>query len=521
MEENIIFCLSIFTIVLMVIKSNLFAQTDKHSKADIEFDKRNYKEAIKLYQDSLKDEINSNEINSIKYKLALCYFYLYDNKNFYTLIADIRKHNKDNIWEAKSFYLEGIKSDDYNNSKAIQLLEKARALYLKYVNSSEITEEDIIELDMVLIKCFNQRCWWSDEENTDDIEEEKRIEEESLLEETNSFSPDWKTRKKIIYLFRRLLSYQKDNTYNYYKFVYDYANFFRRNARTEIYKNEYKRHFDDIINNSNDNNLIASSYYVLGNNCEDDLEFTEAIDYFNILIEKYPESEWINAAKWCIYSIKEPELDVKMKTQFYLNENITVNIISKNIKNINYKVYEIDLISFYKDKMSKKNFMNRMPSQYFSNIKNSKKYIIKEHLNCDINTSTKDDYKECTDIVEIVDKNIFNKVGQYLFVASSEGMTVTSIFFVTDLILINRTEDNKIHSWVVNSENGKPMGDVSVLSRVYNNSEDDILITGNTNDKGLCSIYIVNSHFKVKSTIAYKGKSFASTYNNYRSYVIR
>jgi uncharacterized protein YfaS (alpha-2-macroglobulin family) len=503
----------------MVIKSNLFAQTKKNDQANIEFDNKNYNKAIELFNNNLKNETDSNKINLIKYKIGLCYFYLDDYEKLDSVINNIREYNNNDVWEAKSFYLEGIRYlKNYDKRKGIQLLEKARTFYLKYLPITEITKEDIITLDVILIQNIEQTMYswdWGNRE-TDDVEEIKRKEEESLVKEENLFSSDWEARKKIVFLYRDVLSYQKDDMDNYYKFIYDYANYFRRNARTEIYTNEYKRQFDNIINNSNDNNLIASCYYLLGVTCKDKSDFTEAIDYFNILIKKYPKNKWIKNAESFIKIIKEPHLNVDMRDPYFANDTIISIIRSTNVKNVRYKIYEIDLVAFYKDNISTKNFRNKTPSQYFSNMEDIKKYIIKEHLNWNINTSTKGDYKECTDTVKIVDTKVYNKIGQYLLVASSEGLTVTSVFFITDLILVNRSENNTVHSWVVDSKTGKPLKDVSVLTCSFNWSNNARLINGKTNDNGLCSTNITNYNSGIMS-IAYKDKSFALTNEIYLS----
>jgi alpha-2-macroglobulin len=501
----------------------LFSQINKVKEADKEFVKKNYEKSKQLYLEALKDEKDSSNINKLEYKIGLCLVYLKENEEFTKFLSDFRKKNTNNVWEARSYYLEGLYQAhlySYSQSAGSEAFDKARELYVKYFKSGLIAQNEINSLDAMLVDRLEQsvnRYYTMDYDKYDAESEYKYLmnkEKESLAEEKGEYSSVWEARKKIVYLYRGLASfYLKDND-KYYNVIYDFANFLRRVGRTEIYKKEYNKIFSEIIGNSKNTDLIAKTNYLLGVASETENDYIKAIEYYNTLIKKYPKSKWINDARQHIQELQKPQLSLNIKNQFFMTDTISADMASRNIKEVSLTILEIDFPEILKDKLNDKDFDINNFKKLFNDVKNIQKYSMKEIFHWDLKTSSKGDYKYCNDKIVIPDRIIDGKKGQYILVASANNVKAAAVVIVTDMIMLSRTENSRLHYWLTNSKTGEPSKDINIVTRFGQYDREPKIIEQKTDLEGRLIIDSPGGYSNV-TAIAFNQKSFAATNDFY------
>ena len=524
--KNNIFVLSIILIIINF-TNNLFSQTNLLKIADDEFNKKNYTKAKKNYLEAIEKEKDSSKINEIKYKIGLCICYLKEDEVFLDFINEFRNSNKNNIWEARSYYLEGLIQSlryTYSQSSGAEAFDEARYLLNTYYRNNQLNKEEIIKLDAILVDklepLINRYYSYYDETKDENYENTKLKEKESLDSIGNEYNKEWETRKKIVFLYKELMSFFSKDLKKYYEVVFNYANFLRRNAQTDVYKKEYIKYFTEIIDKSKDNDLVSKSIYILGLAYQEEDNYVIALDYYNQLLKNYKNSKWVNDAKANIQEIKKPYLNVKVKTQFYLSDTVKFKIEAKNVQNIHFKLIEINLYEIINNYFIENDNGSLSLHYILNNLSTVLKYKIRDVFEWDYETKDKKDFNKFSEEIIIPDRIIDGKKGQYLLIASSNKILSHSIIIITDLMLLTKTENGLSHSWLVRASNGEIVKDAKITSIFTSYDKKIKIFNSYSNNYGKTEIEIP-PNYNNQIVIATLEKDFTATNNFYLSYYYR
>lgn len=524
--KNNIFVLSIILIIINF-TNNLFSQTNFLKIADDEFNKKNYTKAKKNYLEAIEKEKDSSKINEIKYKIGLCICYLKEDEVFLDFINEFRNNNKNNIWEARSYYLEGLIQSlryTYSQSSGAEAFDEARYLLNTYYRNNQLNKEEIIKLDAILVDklepLINRYYSYYDETKDENYENTKLKEKESLDSIGNEYNKEWETRKKIVFLYKELMSFFSKDLKKYYEVVFNYANFLRRNAQTDVYKKEYIKYFTEIIDKSKDNDLVSKSIYILGLAYQEEGNYVIALDYYNQLLKNYKNSKWVNDAKANIQEIKKPYLNVKVKTQFYLSDTVKFKIEAKNVQNIHFKLIEINLYEIINNYFIENDNGSLSLHYILNNLSTVLKYKIRDVFEWDYETKDKKDFNEFSEEIIIPDRIIDGRKGQYLLIASGNKILSHSIIIITDLMLLTKTENGLSHSWLVRASNGEIVKDGKITSIFTSYDKKIKIFNSYSNNYGKTEIEIP-PNYNNQIVIATLEKDFTATNNFYLSYYYR
>jgi hypothetical protein len=450
--------------------------------------------------------------------------WLKENQEFYKFIQEFRTNNIGNIWEAKSWYLDGLFQTvvyPYSRASGGESFSLARELYNKFLGTKEFSENDLIDLDIQLADkleyTINRYYYWQEREYNADLELKmlKESEEKSLQKEVGKYLSEWDARKKVVYLYRELLNLFKKDQKNYFTTLYDFGNYLRRVARTEIYQNESLKVLEEVISKAPDIELKAKAQYILAIVNENKGDYLKALDEYQKIIDRYGKSNWVNDAKSHIQEIKKPYLSMQLRNQFMITDTVKFEVSTKNVPQVNFAIYQIDFSDILESKWKSKKVDINSFEGLFGDSKSLLKAAGKKVFEWDVKIDDKKDYKYVNTPIQIPDRIIDGKVGQYVIVASYNNLFASGLVVITDLIMVERSEGGKVHCFITDAISGKPARDVNIFFRYSSYYEDIKFDYGKTDENGLCVETTKGTNYYNVATFAYKNKSFVATNDFY------
>ena len=217
---------------------------------------------------------------------------------------------------------------------------------------------------------------------------------------------------------------------------------------------------------------IASTYGQQGNrytsdNGESDVNETyrwklkEALQICNSVIEKYPESEGGKKCEILKQRILKPNLRLQAEGFIAINSASRILVTYKNIKNLNIEIYKINI-----NQLESYNKTNNAEDKlkFFKKLNPIKSFSSR--------LKSEGDYQNHS--TEIVIPELPN--GFYLIKANTNKAAkvfATAHIQVTDLALIESTQNDVVNYQLINRNNGKPIAN-AVISLTYRNNRDKL-----------------------------------------------
>ncbi|MFH1437817.1 MAG: tetratricopeptide repeat protein, partial [Pseudomonadota bacterium] len=109
-------------------------------------------------------------------------------------------------------------------------------------------------------------------------------------------------------------------------------------------------------------------------------EFLDAKKLYEKFLEKYPKSRWVDDARSSLHAMQHPSLEGRTDAIGYPGEDDFLTIYSRNVKNVDIAIYEIDLPKI----LQKSSVLNKPhanftdTTSYFKDFKAAKKYCKKK-----------------------------------------------------------------------------------------------------------------------------------------------
>jgi uncharacterized protein YfaS (alpha-2-macroglobulin family) len=201
---------------------------------------------------------------------------------------------------------------------------------------------------------------------------------------------------------------------------------------------------------------IAQYYYsAFDNNTEENNHYGKlAYDIAEETIQKFPANKKINSLKNIQSYITKKEIGVDYDMTAMPSSNLTLNIVSRNIQNIEVKIYRVDA--------------SAVDYQYY--IINNRSYEYRPYPNRtlvdikELQVPFDENFESTTTAFSIPTRTY----GIYEFSVMEKGSKVANeqahgVFTTTDLAFIQRCESEKeVKTYVLNRKTGHPVSDVTV-----------------------------------------------------------
>ncbi|WP_178987568.1 alpha-2-macroglobulin family protein [Winogradskyella schleiferi] len=227
---------------------------------------------------------------------------------------------------------------------------------------------------------------------------------------------------------------------------------------------------------------IATVYQKQGNSFNNNLEdnvintrnrwkLKEAIELCTSAIAKFPESIGAQKCKVLIAQIQQPSLQLQAEEFIGINVPSRILVTYKTLENLDFKIYKVSqsqierFNGIYRADEKRAFFKNLNPVETFSSA-----------------LKTEGDYQNHG--TEIVVPNLAN--GLYLIKANTNSDTdvfATAHIQVTDVALVESSENESHFYQVINRHDGKPMTNITAELSYSNNQNDKRLTKRFTTDR--------------------------------------
>ena len=222
-------------------------------------------------------------------------------------------------------------------------------------------------------------------------------------------------------------------------------------------------------------------------------KFEEALKEF----EKANYSNFRSLAQEEINKLKSEQLQINVKKVYSTNEKPQIELVLRNLKKVEFKIYELDAKEYFEKYHTIKN-VEQLDTVLIAADKTFEK-----------------DYTENFKKYKLLTENIDLPVegcGAYVISAHSGEYKSTALFLVNDLGMIARASRSNLLVFSKNLEKSTPVDDVTVW--VTNNNK--ILEKGKTNPEGIFEADLSKWQKEGEDTnqlyvFSYKGKHFSST----------
>jgi len=517
-------------------------------EAEQEYSKHNYKEALSLYKDVVDKEQNNTELKKqaglkILYTLKILSDYdellnefdkyvelnpntIYQARAYHfgaTLYQDITHfgYKRDNKLYRNEDHREGEYVYTYNEDIELSFsyFTKAKDLYYKLIPNSNEAKEETIKLNFDLAN-FLKNGYYSlpiTKFETEDSE---------------TYNSNWEKEKQIIFLYDEVLKLNETlnkPSYNA-KAIFEKAVFIANKKFNQV--ESEKKQVDtledpmkllwSVVNDYSKDELapealftIAEIYY------NHDQNYISALEIYQDLINKYPESKRVEDCKFRIQELNKTSLSQNIPSTVQVNTNFEISVYTKNLEKVTAKIYSIDLASVLKQNVNN-------PSRYFinfqenigHNLKDVKRYYKNKVSELEIKTDDKKDYKTVYKNVKMPKLSS----GTYLVELKGKNLTTVSVILVSNISIIENFDSNKAIIYVLDKTTGYPIKDANVVikeSFYENNNYKSIHKEIKTTKDGL--VYYEKKNKDASNSyieaFAYKDKDIAITnYEYYYSY---
>lgn len=524
-----------------------------YEKAEKLYKDHNYKEAISNYEKLIKSSASESSKKQAYLKILECsikikqwdkaidnfekYQSLYDSDNLFNARilswgAEIYKnvphygykrngkiYRDDSVRDGEYVYL-----DDKDREKAFELFEKSKEFYYKLKEDSSINKE-VIELNFSMAEMLQNNYYYiyRDFESIS-----KKI--PNYIEDSNV---DEKKRKLIVFLYDEIIKLNKVVKDSHYdsKALFKKASYFVNTygAYKDFQSDKELKEYDpipfleQIVKNYKKDTLAPEALYGMVQIYLNRNNKVKALSLSEQLIKDYPQSVRVSDCKADIQEIKRKIININSLGVQQSGNKSKIELNTRNLNNVKIEVFNIDYLSKAKDSINNPNlYFNNFNSLFGGKSDDIKKFFKEKVTELKVEVKDKKDYQ---DVNTSIDLNV-SKSGYYAVQVTSENETSIMPLIISDVMLIQNSDKDKVVNFLVNRETGKPIkgADITVKETYYQNN---ILFSGykvkyktsKTDNKGMF-VYekFKNDSSSSISVLAYKDKDITYSDAQYYGY---
>ncbi|OQY28191.1 MAG: hypothetical protein B6244_08025 [Candidatus Cloacimonetes bacterium 4572_55] len=468
------FYFKIILILFFLIVGALFFSTPSQGKkkdrfeGDDDFKNENYVAALKSYRNQLEGIHNTEKRLHLRYKIGQCLQKLSQEEDYQeelnTFLESYSEESAGTIWEARAYLMKGSRRYYYNEKSSI---EQARVIFEKYRNSGELWKGELSEVDSILAAILEKNMsgyYFPESNGADSFDKEidhARIEKESLVMEKGAYDPEWEIRKRILFLYREM-EQLAENVDGKFSERYFLGHFLRRQARTDIYRDEALKTLRDVIDEAPDRKMRQDAQYSLVLYYQEQNDLVACMKEIENLQRDFPDSRWVSDTKAIAQDIAKKELRLEIETVFLPGHTPEFSIQSRNLKEETLSLYRFDLVRLMNNHRGNIDVGDLRKFCFTSNIEDAMAYTTGLELKYQLTVEDKGDYQPVT-VDEVLTLSEPLPIGAYLLVIEGGKIQAAALFTVSDLAIIQRTTAHKSVVYVAHAVTGEPESDARAV----------------------------------------------------------
>jgi uncharacterized protein YfaS (alpha-2-macroglobulin family)/TolA-binding protein len=495
----------------------------------LEFEKKNYKRASEFFLKFIKEDPDNKEVPQASFLVSKSYFRLQDYDNALKILEDFLASKPGSLWEARThvelanlfkvmpyygyrregkvFYNAEHREGEYaylwqeHRERVVRELEDARWIYraiIKANSTSSSEKEDSAKEGIANNFNLAENLMQQGGNIYDPYPPAEDIVPPSLNE---VYDAKWQERKKILYLLDEvfLLNKGRSDRHPEAHSLYMRANFLNlypeaptrewlkdQEAKAKEYdekkKPEETPYKTPLYFPSPDFDPLSILERVLKeypSDSDEDLyflstgrihegrgNFVEAEKIYEKFIARFPKSRYVNDAKSFLQAIKMPSLSLSSATVYYYRMPVEWVLTTRNISEIQFSAYTVDAFEV----LTKSGHMNDPKTSFlnleqnFGKLKEAKKHFGKKVAEWEIKTNDRGEHEYISSRTSVPVK----EPGTYFVHAEANGIEYLFFLIVTDVIIVEKSERNKMFYFVTEAKTGKPLKDFDLkVKEVY------------------------------------------------------
>lgn len=439
-------------------KMEMFEQAQKF------FDEKSFKRAYELYEQLIKDNSNFRNMHRILFNSAVCLYQLnnYDEaiKRFEEVIE---KYPNTKFVGLSYFNIANalLNKDRYiNRNKAIKYYKTAIEQLEKFSSKAEIKAK-IVEVFFELAKIQNDKWNWAT--NNDKIKTNEAYE---TLDNIRNYSKDQNILSKALFT---KAEYMERSIYS-----------------AEVNFDEVIKIYKQVVSDYKTSKYAPEAQFKVGQLYLNHEYYAEAVEAYKKLIDEFPKSSFVEAAKRDIKQITTPQISLSINRIFNSSEIPFVQLNSRNISRIYFKVTKVDVFDVLKKLKNLSDFKNYNDGKEVKTFQVNAEYAKKY-----------DFYDGDIKLGEL-------GKGAFLVSAFGDGMESVVLVVVSDIVAVTKQFQDKVLIFVANSKDGLPASHSDVML-AYNFS----WVTSKLNPPGQDSMRVAQPVGSTDNKGRYEFLSFA------------
>ncbi|RME81557.1 MAG: outer membrane protein assembly factor BamD [Planctomycetota bacterium] len=511
---------------------------DLYQKGIKSFQEKTFSEALRSFQEYLKQYPKGKYVKELKVKSTIAYFHLrkYSEAEEYGL--KVLPSLKGTIWQARLYrilgqhrfakphwgykkrgkitwgrYVQGgryiwTQREDYQ--KAVEYLEKAQNHYMALSEKKLPTKKlktvrhEWIGTDEELIRIIDSISGrWS-------YYYRPLPSKAFLAKKPKEYNPKFNSSEKILFLYDEAMELAKagklDKTtgnllYSKGMFLVRLGGWNQGSPRKIPPSLHPFRILKRVLKEYPKSKHAPAVLLVMGRILENQSKFLEAKAYYQRLVKEYPKSKWASDAQFYTKEMEKERLSISAKGTFRPGEEPILNLKLRNIMDLHIQVYDFDLAGFLN-----------------SNSNKEKAYIRKEIHNYNLKTKDKGDHKYFSMKIKIPVKS----VGPYWVKISSNFIEANRLLLISDIAFVQRLDRNKVFLFAADANSGKPItnGKVLIIER-YLTPRHTYRVDyyrGRTNQDGIATKFLALPPSSSIKAVVWQGNRFAISNRGYTPY---
>jgi uncharacterized protein YfaS (alpha-2-macroglobulin family) len=501
-----------------------WAQSDLQKQADAAWDEKSYARALELYQ-KIAASGTASDSDELNFRIAVA---LGKTEKWDAAFAAGEKLASNTPWKARVFYWLGrlytvvphngykvdgkvYRGDDYpkiegaekptqtwlqdeDASKTLEYFERAKIAARSERNSNAVPSHALTSAEEIDLN-FDLAAFLPTREQPQYLEKLKAaIEKGQKLDETidlaQTYNRDWNLPTKVLYLYNEIakLDQSKDNhktalsllvkgmfVASYRQTMDSWANQYDEKLKKYV-KREYPfdhleaiPYWQQVVTDYASDPIAPQTQILIGQTYQQQNDLVKALAAFQLLLDKFPKSKWINDAKAQIQQITRKELRVDSIGQQPPGKNASLNVNTRNVKRVEFAAYRVKLedVLLQAGKLNTPNNNFQSFDGNFGSIAQAKQYFGEQVAKWSYDAKDKGDYQSTYETIQVPLKDI----GAYMITASSGNLRFAQVLVVSDLALIKKTDRDSAFVYVADAQSGEPVMNANVVMKeIYWNS---------------------------------------------------
>ncbi|MBN1918787.1 MAG: tetratricopeptide repeat protein [Verrucomicrobia bacterium] len=514
----------VVAVPLTVILSADDAPKTTLERAEEEFGKHNYKRALELYGIVLAGDQPIEHRPRLELKVIICHQKLNEADPAERKARAFVEKYPGTIWEARGCHFLGnllrvlphwgylvddvvvrgqvvegapyVPLHEGDNKEAIELLEKAKALYYEVEAKGDLAAEDktslpgeVVGLNFDLADTLagpGRHYYPVIQQRLEVVEEDvgpaegagSETEKAPTYDTWDTYRADGELVDKILFLYEEIARYDTSEDkhpsalalYREGLFLVQISGLTSERGRPaeqqqqaggrfQIVHEDAKKVFARLTEKYPKDELADDATYSLATTYQNEGDYVSAVEHYEALVDSYPESKWTDDCRAAVQDIRWERLSANPQQQHVMpGTNVPISVQSRNIKTIKFTAYRVKL-----EDLLARDIVLRNHDVNFSQFSIAFGGEIEREQVAAWDLDTQDDGKHAW-YRTTIDCPVTAR-GAYVIEAEGGDVTFTFALIISDLTLVQKTDRRRTIIFAADSVTGRPVAGAKVVAK--------------------------------------------------------